>query len=71
LEHSDNIADFKAVSMNAMHSNMEVTDTFYSVLKDDDVKKRISNLTKKGNPQTEDEIIKTLENLISTLKKKR
>ena len=71
LEHSENIADFKAVSMNAMHSNMEVTDTFYSVLKDDDIKKRISNLNKKGKSTGDADIIETLENLLSILKKKR
>lgn len=71
LERSENIADFKAVSMNSMHSTMEVTDTFYSVLKDDEVKNRIGNLSKKSNPNDEADLIKTLENLLSTLKKKR
>ncbi|KXK15317.1 MAG: tyrosine recombinase XerD [Chloroflexi bacterium OLB14] len=40
LDNSENIADYKAVSMNVMHSNMEVTDTFYSVLQDDEIKKK-------------------------------
>jgi site-specific recombinase XerD len=70
LEHADNIADFKAVSMNAMHSNMEVTDTFYSVLQDNEVKNRISNLNKKNKPQDKDEVIKILEDLLSSIKKK-
>lgn len=67
LEHAENIADFKAVSMNAMHSNMEITDTFYSVLQDDEVKQRISNLNKKGKPQDKSEVVKILKDLIKNL----
>ncbi|MFN8414251.1 MAG: hypothetical protein U0Z26_17855 [Anaerolineales bacterium] len=44
LTRSNNIADFKAVSMNALHANMEITDQFYSILQDDEVKKRIASL---------------------------
>lgn len=69
LDHSENIADFKAVSMNAMHANMEITDTFYSVLRDDEVKNRISNLSKKSKPTDREDVIKILENLLSSMKK--
>lgn len=47
LLRSKNVADFKAVSMNVMHSTIEITDQFYSVLQDDEVKNRISAL---GDP---------------------
>lgn len=68
LERSENIADFKAVSMNAMHANMEITDTFYSVLQDDEVKNRISGLNKSGKSHDRGEVIKVLEELLSSMK---
>ena len=40
------MADFKAVSMNAMHSSMKITDEFYSNLNDGEVQKRINSLGK-------------------------
>jgi integrase len=48
LAYSKSIADFKAVSMNVMHANMEITDEFYSNLNDGEVNNRISNLNKQG-----------------------
>jgi hypothetical protein len=48
LEHSKTIADFKAVSMNVMHANMEITDEFYSNLNDGELGNRISTLNKAG-----------------------
>jgi hypothetical protein len=42
------MADFKAVSLNAMHSSIKITDEFYSVLKDDEVKQRLSALGSNG-----------------------
>ncbi|MCB9112304.1 MAG: tyrosine-type recombinase/integrase [Anaerolineales bacterium] len=71
LEHAESIADFKAISTNVMHSNMEITDTFYSVLRDDEVKNRIGNLNKKGKSSDKAEAIKVLENLLSELRKSR
>lgn len=69
LERSENIADFKAVSMNAMHANMEITDTFYSVLRDEEVKNRIGNLNKKDKQHGNEDVIKILEDLLSSMKK--
>lgn len=68
LERAENIADFKAVSMNAMHSNMEITDTFYSVLQDEEVKNRIGKLNKGGKSRDRGEVIKVLEDLLSSMK---
>ena len=68
LENSKNIADFKAVSMNAMHANMEITDQFYSVLRDDEVKNRISALGKSGQANDKQNLIKLLEDALSGLK---
>ena len=48
LNNAQSIADFKAVSLNAMHSSMEITDQFYSILNDSEVKDRIGALGKNG-----------------------
>jgi hypothetical protein len=68
LEHSKNIADFKAVSLNAMHANMEITDQFYSVLRDDEVKNRISALGKSSQANDKQNLIRLLEDALSGLK---
>jgi integrase len=47
------IEDYKAISLNVMHSSMEITDQFYSVLNDSQVKNRISSLGKNNNPKDE------------------
>jgi len=41
---SKTIEDFKAVSMNVMHSSMKITDEFYSNLNSDEIQKRIERL---------------------------
>lgn len=46
LSHAQNIADFKAISQNAMHSSMEITDQFYSNQNDKELHDRISSLGK-------------------------
>ena len=46
--HSKTVADFKAVSMNVMHSSMKITDEFYSNLNDVELENRISSLNKAG-----------------------
>jgi len=56
--HAKTIEDFKAVSMNAMHSSMKITDEFYSNLSDGEVQSRISSLGEdlkidKDNQETE------------------
>ena len=59
LERSQTIADYKAVSMNVMHSNMEITDQFYSVLNENSVQNRIQNLgNKPENSQSEEELFR-------------
>jgi integrase len=44
MEHMKTVEDFKAISLNVMHSSMEITDQFYSVLSDDKVHQRINQL---------------------------
>ena len=67
LNHAESVADFKAVSLNAMHSSMEITDQFYSVLNNSEVKDRIGALGKKngadrGNGQ---DTMKLFKNFLS------
>jgi integrase len=42
LAHSKTHADFKAVSLNVMHSNIQITDQFYSNIPESEIKDRIS-----------------------------
>ncbi len=42
--HANTIEDFKAVSMNVLHSSKEITDQFYSNLNDKEIQDRISHL---------------------------
>jgi site-specific recombinase XerC len=44
LERCNDMADFKAVSLNVMHSSVKTTDEFYSVLSDNDVRDKIAAL---------------------------
>ncbi len=56
LDRAKNIAGFKAVSMNAMHASMEITDEFYSNLNDGEAQNRISSLGKETKSQSPDDL---------------
>jgi len=58
---SKSIADYKAISMNVMHTSMELTNQFYSNLNDGEVQNRISSLGK-ANQYDKDNL--GIENLI-------
>lgn len=49
MTHAKTIEDYKAISLNVMHSSMEITDQFYSVLNESQVKERINLLGKINN----------------------
>ena len=53
LTHATDMADFKAVSMNLMHSNMSITDGIYSILSQQEKANRISNLGKNNGSNTD------------------
>ncbi len=61
------MADFRAVSFNALHSSMEITDPFYSVLNDAEVKDRIGALGEKNGADRENdqETMKLFKNFLS------
>jgi hypothetical protein len=44
LKNANTMAEYKAVSMNLMHSNIGITDGIYAALPGDDVKKAIGQL---------------------------
>ena len=48
MSKAKTIEDYKAISLNVMHSSMEITDQFYSVLNDNQVHERISSIGKAG-----------------------
>jgi hypothetical protein len=54
--YAKTIEDFKAVSMNAMHSSMKITDEFHSNLNDSEVQNRISGLNKENQPSEDSEL---------------
>jgi integrase len=51
-ERARTYADFKAVSLNVMHSSTKITDQYYSVLTDKELRERIQNL---GNQPEQEE----------------
>ena len=65
---SKTIANCKAISLNLMHASMEITDHFYSVLRDEELKNRISALSKSNNPSDQQNLVKLLENLLANIK---
>jgi integrase len=46
LAHSKDHADYKAVSLNVMHSSIQITDQFYSNIPDSEIQGRISSFGK-------------------------
>ncbi len=61
MSHASTIEEYKAISLNVMHSSMETTDQFYSVLNSNQVHERISSIgrhTKAAElAETEDELL--------------
>ena len=58
--HAQTIEEYKAISLNVMHSSMEITDQFYSNLNDGEIKEKISSLGKnkiQTNDFTQEEIL--------------
>ena len=62
LQHANTMADYKAVSMNLMHSDIRVTDGIYAPLARDEVKQRIAGLTATGRTSLADD--RTTSNVV-------
>ncbi len=71
IARAKTIEDFKAVSMNVLHSSMEITDQFYSNLNDDEIKGRIAALGTRNEASNRQDLIKALEDLLSNMKRGR
>ena len=56
MARAKTIEDYKAISMNAMHSSMKITDEFYSNLSDRDVEIRIASLRQTGDSPDHEEL---------------
>jgi integrase len=71
--HAKTIADFKAVSMNVMHSSMKITDEVYSKLGVDEIRNRINGLNQaqESQGQNQGDVIAQLEKIIAQLKKQK
>lgn len=62
MQHPQTISDFKAVSLNVMHSSTQVTDEFYSVLSVAELQNRIQNLgNQPGQEESQEELFKEFE----------
>lgn len=53
MQNAKTIADYKAVSMNVMHSSMEITDEVYSQLGDHEIQNRIRGLNQNRENSSE------------------
>lgn len=72
IKNAKDMADFKAVSMNVMHSNMQITDAIYIRLAEREIKGRIDSLGKgNGIADIPDSSRELLEEFIAWQKRKR
>ena len=56
LQHARTMADYKAVSLNLMHSDIKVTDSIYAAILSDEVKNRIGGLVSQSSLLPDDEL---------------
>lgn len=55
LQYAKNVADYKAISLNVLHSDMKITDQFYSNINEGEVQNRISRLGKSEKEKEQDD----------------
>jgi integrase len=63
LQHANTMADYKAVSMNLMHANLQVTDGIYAVLLSTEVQARIAALQGPAPKHPEDHLAQIFTNM--------
>lgn len=56
LMHARTMPDYKAVSMNLMHHDLQITDSIYAPMLSNDVQKRIANLALQQANQPDDDL---------------
>jgi site-specific recombinase XerD len=69
LLRSKNIADYKAVSQNALHSSMQITDEVYSFLQGDEIQTRLDMLSAGAVSGDTSELVYLLEKMLAQVKK--
>jgi hypothetical protein len=57
------MADYKAVSMNLMHHDIEITDSLYAPILSEEVRERIAGLSPVSTAQSTDELISFVSSL--------
>lgn len=67
MMHSKNMADYKTLSENLMHSDISVTDKVYSTLTNEDRKKRLARMGIEGNQEPEDNKGSTIDKDLSKI----
>lgn len=65
LQHARTMADYKATSTNLMHGHINITDEIYAPLAQDEVRRRVTNLTKRAsfNREVDDDLREFLQSL--------
>ena len=66
LQHARTMADYKAVSMNLMHHDIEITDSLYAPILSDEVKERIGGLSRMEIAAPQDELDAYISSLPNT-----
>ena len=56
MAHAKTVADFKAVSMNVLHSSMDITDGVYSQFGDEEIRNRINGLNLNQINQSQNQV---------------
>jgi integrase len=68
LQRAKNIADFKAISMNVMHASMEATDRYYSTFRQEELKRRITALSRIDKLADTPDVVQQLEDLLANIR---
>jgi integrase len=56
LRHCQTIADYKALSLNLMHESLDITDSIYAHILQEDVRNRIAQLSTQPINQPDEEL---------------
>lgn len=66
LQHARTMADYKAISLNLMHHDIEITDSLYAPILSDEVKERIARLSTMEINEPHDGIVSFINDLPNT-----
>ncbi len=63
LQHAQTMADYKAISMNLMHEDIQITDEIYAPILSNEIKDRIGRLSSQLAESSNGELQETLASL--------